>query len=133
MPINEDAANFLKYAFTETKDLAMHFLTVITAVLVFSLAFAEKIGNYREGNWASRAPLSVAWCSFLLAILSCGVAICYVALAGGVASANSTPEEYWAPMDVAIKWMVSGGMLFVLGLLGLIITALRSAFRSAQS
>jgi hypothetical protein len=35
MPLNEDSVNFLKYAFAETKDLTEHFLTVVTAVLVF--------------------------------------------------------------------------------------------------
>ena len=129
MPINEDAINFLKYAFAETKDLGLHFLTVLTAVLVFSLAFAEKFTNFTRGGRLTRITLGSSWSCFLLAIVTCGIAICYVALSGGAASANGAPDQCWAPMRSAMNWLLISGGLFVLGLVSLLISTLMSTFR----
>lgn len=41
--IDEKAELYLKYDYTETEDLCKHFITVVVAVLVFSLTLAEKI------------------------------------------------------------------------------------------
>ena len=130
MEINEDATNFLKYAYSETKDLSKHFLTVLTAVLVFSLAFAEKVVDIKNADIISKGCLGAAWCSFFTAIVSCGVAICYVALSGGAASANRGREAYWTPMRSAIKWLTASGALFTIGLMALIVTTIRSIFRT---
>jgi hypothetical protein len=75
MPLNPDAANFLQYDFAETKDLSMHFLTVVIAVLVFSLTFAEKIAGFNGADRVIRAALTAGWCNFLLSIVFCGIAI----------------------------------------------------------
>lgn len=93
MPIDEDAANFLKYAFTETKDLAKHFLTVVIGVLVLSLTFAENIVTFKNADRLTRGSLGGAWCCFFAAIVSCGIAICFVALSGGAASSNGTSNQ----------------------------------------
>jgi hypothetical protein len=129
MPLNDDAINFLKYAFTETKDLAEHFLTVVTAVLVFSLTFSEKVANFSTATTWVRVSITVAWSSMLLAIIACGIAICYVALSGGAASANADPASYWPIMNKGIFWLGSGGILFVVGLLALLISALQASWK----
>jgi H+/Cl- antiporter ClcA len=128
MPINEDAIDFLKYAFTETKDLAEHFIAVVTGVLVFSLTFSEKVANFSTATRTIRLTIAAAWSSMLLAIIACGIAICYVALSGGAASSNRSPEEYWGEMYVAIRWLSVAGGLFVLGLTALLVSALISAW-----
>jgi hypothetical protein len=130
MPLNPDAVDFLKYAFTETKDLAKSFLTVVTAVLVFSLTFSEKIANFSAASRSIRLTLATAWCSMLLAIIAGGVAICYIALSGGAASSNGTAEEWWGQMRTAISWLLCGGALFVVGLTALLASALISAWRT---
>lgn len=129
MPIDEDAANFLKYAFTETKDLAKHFLTVVIGVLVLSLTFAENIVTFKNADRLTRGSLGGAWCCFFAAIVSCGIAICFVALSGGAASSNGTSNQYWKPMRKAIIWLGISGSLFVFGLMGLMVAASMSAFR----
>ena len=129
MPLSDDATNFLKYAFTETKDLAEHFLTVVTAVLVFSLTFSEKIANFSAASTWVRVSITVSWSSMLLAIISCGIAICYVALSGGAASANASPESYWPIMNKGIFWLGSGGILFVVGLLALLASVLQTSWQ----
>ena len=129
MPLNDDAANFLRYAFTETKDLAEHFLTVVTAVLVFSLTFSEKIAGFSEASTWVRVSITVSWSSMLLAIISCGIAICYVALSGGAASASASPESYWSIMNTGIFWLGSGGVLFVVGLLALLASVVQASWK----
>jgi hypothetical protein len=129
MPLNDDAINFLKYAFTETKDLAEHFLTVVTAVLVFSLTFSEKIANFETAPTPVRVTITSAWSCMLLAIIACGIAICYVALSGGAASAGGGPQEYWPIMDKGIWWLGSGGILFVLGLVALLASVLQTSWK----
>src|ERR1035437_3517679 len=68
MPLSEQATDFLKYAFAETKDLSKHFLTVVTAVLVFSLTFSEKIANFSGARPVVRWSIVAAWCCMFLAI-----------------------------------------------------------------
>lgn len=126
MPIDDDATNFLKYAFAETKDLCKHFLTVVSAILVFSLSFAEKIVKFDQAESLGRGILATAWAALLLAIVSCGFAICYVARAGGAAAAGRLHSSYWQFMRSAIKWMLASGGLFVLGLAALIIATVMS-------
>ncbi len=70
MPLNDDAINFLKYAFTETKDLAEHFLTVVTAALVFSLTFSEKVANFSTATTRVRVSITAACSCMLLAIIA---------------------------------------------------------------
>jgi hypothetical protein len=129
MQLSDDSVNFLKYAFTETKDLTKSFLTVVTAVLVFSLTFSEKIANF-SGAWAvTRWTIVGAWSSMFLAVLSGGIAICYIALSGGAASSGSEADAYWRPMRVAIRWLVTAGVLFVVSLVALIVAAVLSAMK----
>lgn len=83
MPLSGEATDFLKYAFAETKNLAKHFLTVVTAVLVFSLTFSEKLASFHTASPVVRWSIVAAWTCMFLAIVSGGIAICYVALSGG--------------------------------------------------
>lgn len=131
--MTDAAADFLKYAFTETKDLAKSFLTVVTAVLVFSLTFAQNIANFSNANVFTRVTLGLAWCCFLLAIVGAGIAIYYVGLAGAAASANSDSSRYWACMRIGVKWLVAAGGVFVLGLAGLMVVALASIRRPSTA
>jgi hypothetical protein len=82
MPLGEQANDFLKYAFAETKDLAKYFLTIVTGVLVFSLTFSEKVANFSAARPVVRWSFVAAWCCMFVAIVTAGVALCYVALSG---------------------------------------------------
>jgi hypothetical protein len=52
--MNDLAGLFLKYDYAEAKDLSKQFLTTVTAVLVFSLTFADKIINFSQASRVSR-------------------------------------------------------------------------------
>ena len=74
---------FLKYNYPETKELCLHFLTLITAVLVFSLNFAEKAINFQNSTQGKRLVIIMSWCLFVLAIVFCGLGLVLNSLAAG--------------------------------------------------
>jgi hypothetical protein len=49
--------DFLKYDYAETKDLSKSFLTLVAAILVFSLTFSEKIVDFST-SWQIIASIS---------------------------------------------------------------------------
>jgi hypothetical protein len=55
--IDEAAKLFLQYNYLETKDLCKHFITIIIAVLVFSLTFSEKIIDFKNASTLAKSLL----------------------------------------------------------------------------
>src|SRR5689334_3807573 len=86
---------FMKYDYAETKDLCKHFLTLLSGVLVFSVAFADKIVNYVNARSAARSFLLCCWVLLVAAIIACGIGLTYLALAGG--EAVYFPERGYPP------------------------------------
>lgn len=127
MPLDEKAELFLKYDYTETKDLCKHFLTVVIAVLVFSLSLAEKIINFTAASRTAKLFLFFAWVAMILSVVTCGVGLCYNSLAGGRA-ANGL-KDYHRFTPIAYKWLLVAGSFFVLGLALLIASAAAPIFR----
>src|SRR3989338_6161900 len=76
---------FLKYHFAEAKDLLKSFITLISATLVLSIAFAEKIVDFHNSNKIAKVFLFVCWTLLILALVIAGISICYLALSGGEA------------------------------------------------
>jgi hypothetical protein len=85
---NELAQLFLKYDYTETKDLSKQFLTLVVAVLVFSLTFSEKIVEFRHASTITRTWLVSAWTAFILSIILCGLEGAWVCQTPGVLRQN---------------------------------------------
>jgi hypothetical protein len=122
---------FLKYNYPETKDLAKSFLTLASAILVFSLTFSEKIVDFAHARPVSRYCLFVAWSSLILSIVLCGLAICFNSASGGYAVYGNTYFEKLA--GIAYILLLFSGALFVLGLLALIASAWISIVRRPMS
>jgi hypothetical protein len=108
---------FLQYDYPETKDLCKHFLTLVTAVLVFSLAFSEKIVNFPTAPKPAKRLLLSAWCSMIGAIIVCGVGLCYITIAAGEAIYGGA--RYYDSAFVAWKLIIIAGVSFVVGLVAL--------------
>ena len=121
MQLDEAAKLFLQYDYAEAKALCTQFLTVVLAVLVFSLTFSEKVADFPRATLAVKAFLLAAWCLFMVAILLGGAAIYYLALAGG--EAVSGGGGYYQLESTAMSFAVGGGTVFVIGLVSLMITA----------
>jgi len=127
-----DAELFLKYNYAETKDMCLHFLTLITAVLVFSLNFSEKVFGFQNSTPKKRLVAICSWCLFILSIILCGLGLAANSLAGGQAVGELNIDEahqqqtYYRLAEVSYKLITASGGLFILGLLFTIIAAIIS-------
>jgi hypothetical protein len=121
------SAEFIKYNFTITQDLCKQFITVVTGVLVFSLTFSEKIVNFSSANRFIRILLGVSWASMLFAIISCGLGLTYICLAGGQA-VYGLGDGYLSTALTAYKWVIAAGVSFIAGLVSLIVVSLARPF-----
>lgn len=119
---DRDSSLFLKYNYAETKDFCKQFLTLVVAVLVFSLTFSEKVVGFSGASTSARLSLALAWVSMLFAIVSCGVGLTYMALAGG--DAVYARRNYKGLARRAYKLIVIAGGAFVVGLVLLIVAAI---------
>jgi len=68
--------------------MCLHFLTLITAVLVFSLNFSEKVFDFQNSTSRKRLVAISSWCLFILSIIFCGLGLVVNSLAGGQRSVN---------------------------------------------
>jgi hypothetical protein len=84
---------FLEFKYPEIKDLLKHFLTLISATLVFSITFSEKVINYSSASNYQRVLVISSWVLLVIALFTCGASIYTLYLAA----------------DEAITTLVSGG------------------------
>ena len=106
----------MQYDYNEIKDLATQFLTLITAVLVFSLAFSEKIIEFNRARHAIRSILLFGWSCFFLSIVGCGLSLVLNTYAAsemlyGRDQYNAFTISYYSAL-----FLLAAGCIFVLGL-----------------
>ncbi|HEX8411710.1 MAG TPA: hypothetical protein VF883_22880 [Thermoanaerobaculia bacterium] len=119
---DDDAAGlFLKYNYLETKDLCKQFLTLVSAILVFSLTFSEKIVGFANAGTWPKTLLAVGWSSMLGAIVAGGIGLLYITMAAG--DAVYAKLRFYSLAARSYKYIVVAGALFVVGLCALIATA----------
>jgi hypothetical protein len=123
--------NFLKYDYGETKDLCKSFLTLVSALLVFSVTFSEKIVGFPRAKPAAKACLVLTWALFLIAIIACGIGLTLMALAAGAVLYDATPG-YPQQAYTAYDWIILAGCSFVSGLVMLIVTAIISVYSKSK-
>ncbi len=113
---------FLKYNYAETKDMCKQFLTLVSAILVTSLTFSDKIINFQLASPIAKWLIILAWSSLLFAIIFCGLGLLYITIAAGNAAFGGSTYNLTAYKSY--KLIVLAGVCFVLGLLMLIATAI---------
>ena len=124
-----DSERFMKYDYAETKDFCKHFLTLVVAVLVFSLTFSEKVVGFHTAPLTATVFLGLAWVSMLVAVILCGVGLKDLALAGGRAVYSQMGYQQLA--HKAYKRIYAAGACFVIALVFLIMAVVMSvAWRS---
>jgi hypothetical protein len=141
--MNNDMKDFLTWDYKEAKDLATSFLTLIAAVLVFTVTFSEKVVGFANASKSKKLFLVASWILFLLAIIFCGTALvayynAAIAAAGcgplPCAGESSPSTAYVTAWVVGNNLMFAAGGSFVLGLLSLVVSAFMSVWsQPAQS
>jgi len=116
LQLDRAAQLFLQYNYPETKDLAKHFLTVVASILVFSLAFSEKILGFARATRWTRGLLVAAWCSMLQSIVACGLGLVANSVAGGRAVYGG---DFRTLATASYLLIILAGATLILGLLAL--------------
>jgi len=119
---------FLKYNYAESKDLCKEFLTLVSGVLVFSVTFAEKIVRFSDYRARGRWTLFGAWIALVAALISGGIGLTELGFAANAAVNASDPSLIQFFGHKADMWMYTGGVLFVLGLLLIVVAGALSMF-----
>jgi hypothetical protein len=123
-PKPNDGEVFLKFHFAEAKDLAKHFLTIIAAVLTFSIAFAEKFIGISSAAIYVKVALVACWLFLILALIACGLGLYLIFLAGEKAAGGLIYNYRTSFKELARKayfCLDCAGVLFVLGILIMIL------------
>jgi hypothetical protein len=112
---------FIKSDYVEMKDLAKSFLTLLTAILVASITFSEKIVDLgRAGTWA-RSLIITSWVAFLVAIVSLGAGLSFMTLGAGCATYQPY-LQYQIFEAKAIPLYITSGIAFGTGLASMLIS-----------
>jgi hypothetical protein len=113
-----EAEQFVRFWYSETKDLCKHFLTIVSATLAFSVTFAEKVVGVQGGMNASLWLLLFAWVLLVIAVVACGVGLLHT-YRGGI-TATHHPEriaEVVRSGVVGTYYTLTAGTSFVIALL----------------
>ena len=128
-PSIPDPSLFLQYDFPQTRDLLKSFLTLVSAVLVLSVTFSEKITKTHDADVNVRRLMFASWVFFFLAIIFGGTGILFIAGAAGCAIYGYIPIVACGGWSLAIAaWSVGvmGGVSFSLGLICIMLAARRA-------
>lgn len=125
----EDA--FLQFIYPEVKDLCHKFLTLITSVLVFTIAFSERIIDIKNSTKSDKIILVFAWLSLIISIILCGVGlVIHTQVAGEVIGVG----EYKLYMNEKARQsyilIICSGVSFTIGLIFIILSAIKYLFGS---
>src|SRR5712691_7811535 len=135
MAMDSPSELFLKYHYAEGKDLLKTFLTLLSATLVVSIAFAEKIIDFRNSGRLAKGYLMTCWMFLITAIIFCGLSICSNSFAGGAAlsdlyiKATETNPEVFSWVSYSINFALLAGGAFICGLIAMILAAMQSMWK----
>lgn len=134
LPGFNEARVFITNGYPEIKTLGIQFLTLVTAILVFSITFSEKIINYNISGNLVKMILILAWCLLVSSIIFDGIGLSYNAYALPVAlteehiTTGDVPGFY-LPAFKAVKIILFAGVCFILGIGFILIGAVISMFK----
>jgi hypothetical protein len=75
--MDQEIWKFITYDCGQAKDLATSFLTLVSAILVGTITFSEKIINFPTARTGQRLCVIGSWILFMAAIISAGIAIVF--------------------------------------------------------
>lgn len=116
----EKLANlYISKDYAESKDLGKTFLTLLSAILVASITFSEKIVDVTKSGLTPLSTMVVCWVLLLAAIVCCGTGIALMTTAAGMAAYQPELDFYRLAWRGMIMFL-SAGVSFVFALLALI-------------
>ena len=125
------AKRFRENDYTESKDLAKAFLTLLTAVFVGSITFSEKIVDIKAArSWAKCAMIS-CWVLLLVAIIACGTGLAYMTIAAGGVTYEPALDIFFYELRGVYLFIISG-IAFGLALIVMLLAGL-TAFLPAPA
>ncbi len=118
---------FVKFKYVEIRDLLKHFLTLISASLVFSVTFSEKIVDFQNAPFKQKLVLYASWGALVLSLGLCGYGLYTNYLAAEIAierisELTEKPFENTAKISYFIQDL--SAILYGLGLTLLVSTSL---------
>lgn len=136
-PDFNDAAKFIQHGYPEIKSLSFQFLTLLTAILIFSLTFSEKIVNYTQSTTTIRAILITGWTFLIAAIISDGIGLAYNAVALPYALSDlheynvkhTLSAEFYEPALNSVKLILLSGTFFIAGLICIVAAGIASLIK----
>jgi len=121
----------LKFEYVEVKDVLKSLLTILVAVLVGSIAFAEKIVDVQKTTPFAHQAMFASWILLFLAIAACGVGFTYLGLAAGKA-AYDAEAGFRDAAGCTLFSTVCAGLFFAGGLIALVSAGLSSLLGSVS-
>jgi hypothetical protein len=126
--MNQHAEYFLKYDYAETKDLLKTFITLISATLVLSLTFSEKVIAFQTAAQNTKYLVFTSWALFIGALIASGLGVCFIAAAAGKIIYGEIPLfnlGYWQLALTSWFFVLVAGSSYVAGLITLAVAAAR--------
>lgn len=129
LPGFDDADYFIKYGYGEIKDLVKQMISLLTAMLIFSVTFSEKIINFNQASIYSKLLLIISWAMMILALVFSGIGLSFNALAYPTALVDSwivqtrrqpVSHEFYGPVMQGLFIIVISGVCFILSLIYLV-------------
>jgi len=120
--MDDTITKFMQYDYKEVKDLSTQFITLITAVLIFSLTFSEKVVEFKNAQQPIRNLLLISWSLFLASIVGCGLCLVLNTYAASEMLYNEGQQSnaFMASHYSALS-LLGAGCMFVIGLVLLIV------------
>ncbi len=72
---------FVDFQYPEIKDLSKHFITLISAALVLSVSFSDKVVEVEAARPVQQWMMISAWVLLVLALGACGIGILLIYMA----------------------------------------------------
>jgi hypothetical protein len=115
--VDGEIKDFLTYDYTEAKDLGKAFLTLMSAILVFSITFSEKIVDFQKGSQQAKRKLFWSWNLIVTAIILCGTSLVfdYAAQEAALQQYTTGTEEFGFWISYVSLPSGSFGMILSIG------------------
>ncbi len=117
---------YIQFKYPEIKDLLKHFLTLISATLVFSVTFSEKVVDFHKSARTQKLTVFLAWILLAVALAACGAGIYlnYLTAEAAIAAKSSGNISAFRALE-GLSYLAQdlAGLLYVIGLFVLVTSA----------